>query len=83
MNAKKHIARLTAACMAAVVFFGGAASADSVIVTADRLNMRAEASASGKAVGIIEKGDELSFISESGDWYQVKNGSKTGFVMQD
>lgn len=83
VNAKKHFARLTAACLIVTTLFGGAASADSVTVTTDRLNMRAEDSASSKAVGVIEKGDELSFVSESGDWYQVKNGGKTGFVMKD
>lgn len=83
VKAKGHIARLTATCMIMTALLGGAASADSVTVTAERLNMRKEADALSKAVSVVEENDTLSFVSEVGDWYQVKNGGKTGYVMKD
>ena len=69
--------------MVLTALVGGAASADSVTVTADRLNMRKEADASSKSIAVVEKEDALSFVSENGDWYQVKSGGKTGFVMKE
>jgi len=82
VNAHRLIARLTAACLAMLMLCSGAASADSITVNADRLNLRREADTSSKSVGIVEEGDALSFIAEDGDWYQVKSGSKMGFVMK-
>lgn len=81
MKAKRGFALATASCLMLATLLNGAASADSVQVTADRLNIRKEASASAKATAVVEKDDELSFVSQTGDWYQVKNGSKTGYVM--
>jgi len=83
VKAKSHIARLTAACMIATALFGGAASADSITVRADRLNLRKQADASSKSMGIVEENDQLSFISESDKWYQVTDGKKTGYVMKE
>ncbi len=83
MKAKSLIARLTAMCIALSVFFGGAASADSVTVTTGRLNLRKEANSDSKSLSIVEKGDELSFICEVDDWYQVSVNGKIGFVMKD
>ena len=83
MKAKSHIARLTAASLIVSALFGGAASADSITVTAERLNMRKEADASSKSVGIVTEDEKLSFISESDKWYQVTDGDKTGYVMKE
>ena len=79
VKAKSHIAKLTALSLLATMLFGGAASADSVKVTADELNIRKDADVKSRIVGLVEEGDELSFVSENGDWYQVKNGDDTGF----
>ena len=83
MKAQRIIARVSASLVAMTMFFTSAASAESITVQTDRLNMRKEASASSKAVGIVEKHDTLSFIAEDGEWYQVKDGTKIGFVMKD
>lgn len=68
--------------MVVAMLLGGAASADSVTVTADRLNIRKEADAASKVVGVVEKDDALSFVSEDNAWYQVKAGRETGYVMK-
>ena len=83
VKANGHIARLTAACMIATALFGGAASAESITVTAERLNLRKAADASSKSMGIVEENDALSFVSESDKWYQVTDGKKTGYVMKE
>ena len=83
VKAQGHIARLTAACMIAAALFGGAASAESITVTAERLNMRKAADASSKSVEIVVENEKLSFISENENWYQVTNGEETGYVMKE
>lgn len=83
VKAKSHIARLTAACLIATAMFGGAASAESITVTAERLNMRKAADASSKSVDVVTENEKLSFISETEDWYQVEYDGKTGYVMKD
>ena len=50
-------------------------------ITTDKLNVRAEASSSSKALDLLRKGDEVTVIARSGDWYQVSyDGGKTGYV---
>lgn len=82
VKAKKYIAGLLASCFMATTLFTGAASADSITVTADRLNIRAEANAASKSIDVVSRGDEMSFVSESGSWYQVKHEGKTGYVVK-
>ncbi len=83
MNATGHLRRIMAICLVVMMTMVSTASADSITVTADRLNMRKEANTSARAVSVIEKGDTLSFVAQEGDWLQVKKGSKTGYVMED
>ncbi len=83
MKAKKYLAGLTASCMMLMTLLGGTASADSVTVTADRLNIREKATTSSKAVDIVSRNDTLSFVSECGKWYQVKYSGGTGFVSSE
>ena len=61
----------------------GEAMAQGVRVTADRLNMRAEANTSSKAIAVVKEGSLLEFVSECGEWYQVRYQGKTGYVMGD
>lgn len=83
VKARRLMSGLTASCLMMAALSGGAASADSVAVTADRLNIRKEADASSKAISVLTRGEELSFVSQNGDWLQIKDGSKTGFVMRE
>ena len=82
MTAKKRLAGLLAAVLTTTMMTG-AASADGVIVTADRLNVRAKPEATGNTIGVAEKGDELGFVSEYGDWIQVKYKGQIGFVTEE
>jgi len=83
VKAKRRIAGLLAACMAMSVMLCGGASADSVTVTADKLNVREAADSSSRTLGVVRRGDELSFVSKVGSWYQVKFDRRLGFVMEN
>ena len=74
----RRCAWLIAACM---MFGHAGAMADAVTVTADRLNLRAEASADSRSLGIVTSGQKLTYINEEGQWIQVKNGNKVAYVM--
>lgn len=51
-----------------------------VITKTDPLNIRENANISGKVIGSIPKGNEVTIISESGDWYEVNYCGKRGYV---
>ncbi len=83
MKAKSLISRLTAACMALSILISGVASADSVTVATEKLNIRKEADASSRSISLVREGETLSFVSEADDWYQVKSNGTVGFVSKD
>ena len=83
MKAKRRLAGMLAACMAVAAMMTGPASADSVTVTTDKLNVRAKADAASNSIGVARKGEELSFVSENGSWIQVKFDGQVGFVKED
>ncbi|MBO2516004.1 MAG: hypothetical protein CW338_01835 [Clostridiales bacterium] len=49
-------------------------------VTSDTLNMRQGAGKQYDIILILHKNDQVAITGESGDYYQVKAGGKTGFV---
>ena len=76
----RRCALIVAACMLA----GSAgAMADAVTVTANRLNLRAGASADSRSLGIVTSGQKLTYISEEGQWVHVKTGGREAYVMSD
>ena len=59
------------------------ASANSVgTVNCSSLNLRAKASKDSKTIQTLQKGDEVTILSTSGDWYKVTYGKYTGYVMK-
>lgn len=48
--------------------------------TTANLNMRQSASASAGIILTIPKGEQVTYVSESGAWFKVKYGSKEGWV---
>ncbi|MDN7244604.1 D-alanyl-D-alanine carboxypeptidase family protein [Planococcus shenhongbingii] len=48
--------------------------------TTENLNLRTGASAEHDAAAIIPKGKHVQVLSKSGSWYEVRYGSKTGYV---
>lgn len=54
-----------------------------VTVTADWLNIRAEASSDAEIVGKLYPGGAGQIVEESGDWTKLTSGSVTGWVSND
>ena len=46
------------------------------------LYLRAKASRSSSSLGLYNNGTKVTAIGESGDWYKVKVGTKTGYMMK-
>ena len=44
--------------------------ADTATVSTDTLNLRSEASTSSAVVALLNSGDKLDIISETGNWYK-------------
>lgn len=55
------------------------AAAKTYKVTAN-LNMRSKANLQSKVILILKKGKKVKYIKKSGNWYQVKYGTKIGWV---
>ena len=49
-------------------------------VTADSLNIRSGPSTSHSVIGGLKKGNKVEIISCEKNWYNIKYGSKTGWV---
>ena len=52
-------------------------------VTGNDVNLRKGAGTSTDVIGSLDKGDTVTILSKSKNWYQVKAGSKTGYVSAD
>lgn len=58
-------------------------SAKILIVNTDTLKLRKEASTNSTTLELLNNGQNLEYIEESGDWYKVKINNKTGYVHKD
>ena len=56
------------------------ANAETFIVTADKLNVRNEASKTGNVIGTYQKGDAVTVEEINGEWATVDFNGETGFV---
>jgi hypothetical protein len=52
-------------------------------VTATSLNLRDQPSLAGVILAQLAQGDQVRVLAQSGVWYQVKAGARTGFVHGD
>nr|WP_308201911.1 SH3 domain-containing protein [Priestia megaterium] len=52
-------------------------------VTASTLNVRSGAGTNYAAIGSVTKGQKLSVVSKSGDWYKINYNGRTGYVSSD
>lgn len=57
--------------------------ATTAIVNTDTLKLRKEASTSSTVLDLLNQGEKLEIIEETGDWYKVKVNKMTGFVHKD
>ncbi|QTL49763.1 SH3 domain-containing protein [Priestia aryabhattai] len=59
------------------------AESTTYIVTASTLNVRSGAGTNYAAIGSMTKGQKLSVVSKSGDWYKINYSGRTGYVSSD
>lgn len=57
--------------------------AQSAIVSTDTLKLRKEASTNSTVLDLLNEGQKLEVIQQSGDWVKVKVNKMTGFVHKD
>lgn len=57
--------------------------ATTAIVNTDTLKLRKEASTDSTILELLNQGEKLEIIEESGDWYKVKVNKMTGYVHKD
>lgn len=57
--------------------------AKTVIVNTDTLKLRKEASTDSATLELLNNGQKLEYIDETGDWYKVKVNGITGYVHKD
>ena len=55
----------------------------SAIVNTDTLKLRKEGSTESTVLELLNNGQKLEVIEQSGDWYKVKVNNITGFVHKD
>lgn len=58
-------------------------AASTVIVNTDTLKLRKEASTDSATLELLNNGEKLEYIEESGNWYKVKVRGITGYVSKD
>lgn len=57
--------------------------AKTVTVNTDTLKLRKEASTESSTLELLNNGEKLEYIEETGDWYKVKVKGITGYVHKD
>ena len=57
--------------------------ADEMRITTTRVNFRKGPGTNYSSMQVIEKGQTVEFLGESGDWANVKYNSKTGYIHKD
>ena len=83
MQKMKHVRRGMAACAAVILLsLTPAALAAEGTVNTNSLVLRKSASTASKALQTLDRGDSMEIISASGDWYKVRYGKYTGYVMK-
>lgn len=66
-----------------ILSFKTICNATTAIVNTDTLKLRKEASTDSTVLELLNQGEKLDIIEESGDWYKVKAKGITGFVHKD
>ena len=81
----KRLQRFACAVLCMLCVFGAfdfSASAETVGHTSAKVVLRKQADKESKALQTIPQGEEVSILSKSGDWYKVRYGNYTGYLMK-
>lgn len=66
-----------------IVFLNTRSMATTAIVNTDTLKLREKASTDSNILKLLNLGEKLEVIEETGDWYKVSINNKTGYVHKD
>lgn len=74
---------LAVAIVLFITFIATTSMATTAIVNTDTLKLRKEASTDSTVLELLNQGQKLDVIEQSGDWVKVKVSGMTGFVHKD
>lgn len=83
MKSVKNVLTILAIIVAILIINSSHINAKTLTVNTDTLKLRKEASTSSTILELLNYGDKLEYIEESGDWYKVKIKGITGYVHKD
>ncbi len=83
MKTLKHILIVLAIIITFLIITSTYVSAKTVIVNTDTLKLRKEASTDSTTLELLNNGEKLEYVDETGDWYKVKVHGITGYVHKD
>lgn len=83
MNKTKKLKYIITIVIILAIVFTHKVSGATGKVTTETLNLRSEPSTSSSVVELLNADEELEILSEEGNWYKVKHGSKEGYVSKD
>ncbi len=83
MKLVKNVLTILALIMAILIITSSHINAKTLTVNTDTLKLRKEASTNSTILELLNYGEKLQYIEESGDWYKVKIRGITGYVHKD
>lgn len=83
MKLLKNVLILVIMVIAFLLITNSITLAKTVTVNTDTLKLRKEATTDSTTLELLNNGDKLEYIEETGDWYKVKVKGITGYVHKD
>lgn len=83
MKLVKNVLTILALIIAILILTSSNINAKTLTVNTDTLKLRKEASTDSTIIELLNYGEKLEYIEESGDWYKVKIKGMTGYVHKD
>lgn len=83
MKLVKNVLTILALIIAILILTSSHINAKTLTVNTDTLKLRKEASTDSTTIELLNNGEKLEYIEESGDWYKVKVKGMTGYVHKD
>lgn len=83
MKLLKNVLILVTMVIAFLLITNSITLAKTITVNTDTLKLRKEASTDSLTLELLNNGDKLEYIEETGDWYKVKVKGITGYVHKD
>ena len=83
MKLLKNVLTILVLIIALLIIKSSSINAKTLTVNTDTLKLRKQASTESTILELLNYGEKLQYIEESGDWYKVKIRGITGYVHKD